>query len=57
MKKAKKEGNTLSDVIENLLRGYVASPILSGGVILPPDYIGIKKVGVLHRDGTISDIF
>lgn len=57
MKRAKKEGNTLSDIIERLLQGYVAAPVwksIQDGIPLPPDYVELKNVNILHADGTTS---
>jgi hypothetical protein len=54
MKRAKKEGATLSDVIERLLQGYVNADVwksVSDGIPLPPDYVSLKKVGVVYPDG------
>jgi hypothetical protein len=45
MKRAKKEGNTLSDVIEKLLQGYIDATVwksVATGMPLPPDIVELK---------------
>lgn len=59
MKRAKKEGNTLSDVIEKLLQGYVDAPVWKGvsdGIPFPPDYVRLKDVRVVYQDGQESKL-
>jgi hypothetical protein len=57
MKRAKKEGATLSDVIERLLQGYISSDVwksVESGVPLPPDYVQLNAVKAIHANGTTS---
>lgn len=54
MKRAKKEGITLSDVIEKLLQGYVDAPVwksIPDGIPLPPEYVQLKDIRIVHLDG------
>ena len=55
--KAKKEGFTFSEKVEQLLEAYNAAPVwkqVSTGIPLPPDYIEIRDIAIQRANGKIE---